>query len=210
MKNLSFSLLIFLVFTNSYSQVGVRDVKRIEAVVIQSDSLNTSPNRDYEERIKIRPIQEANNDVEIRFYVHTSLTNTRDLKIIYSNKGNWNGILFRETNYPKIKIRKYSLKAKSGFEELFSLLLENNLTRLPNQEDLKPKMRKVSIRNGVEVEHKLSVTDGEFCTVEFKIGEKFRIYSFHSPEYYSNFYSGVQELKDYVAIKKIFELELIR
>jgi hypothetical protein len=103
------------------------------------------------------------------------------------------------------------LKAKAGLAEVYSMLLENNLTRLPNQEELKPKMRKVTIRdNGWEVEHKIAVIDGVVYTVEFKIGNTFRIYSFHSPEPYSEFYSDVQELKDYVAIKKIFETELMR
>ncbi|QHT70417.1 hypothetical protein GXP67_29065 [Rhodocytophaga rosea] len=208
MKKIGFSLLLFLVFTKSYPQVEIRGVSRIETDGIQSDSLSRSPNKDFEERIRIKPIVGSSNDVEIRFYAHTLLTHTRDLRIIKLNKNTWEGILFKETNHPRIKIRRYKLNPKSGFDALFSLLLENNLTRLPDQEELKPKMRKVTIKNGWEVEHKLLVTDGTVYTVEFKIGDKSRIYSFHSSESYAEFYADVQELKDYVAIKKIFETQL--
>ncbi|MDO1444877.1 hypothetical protein Q0590_01375 [Rhodocytophaga aerolata] len=209
MKKIGFLLLLFLIFTKSYSQVEIRGVNKIATQGIQSDSINVSPNKDFEERIRIKPTKESKNDVEIRFYAHSTLTDTRDLLIIQLHESTWKGIIFRETNYPKIKISKYKLKAKAELAEVYTTLLENNLTRLPNQEELKPKMRKVSMQDGWEVEHKLSVTDGTVYMVEFKIGDKFRVYSFHSPELYSEFYPDVQELKDYVAIKKIFETKLI-
>ncbi len=211
MKKVGLLLLLFLVVIKCYSQVAVRGVTKIETDGIQSDSANTSPNKDFEERIRIKPIEESSNEVEIRFYAHTLLTDTRDLQIIQLHKSAWKGLLFRETNHPRIKINKYKLKAKAGWAEVFGMLLENNLTRLPNQEELKPGMRKVSTgNNGWEVEHKLDVTDGTVYTVEFRIGDTFRIYSFHSPESYSKFYPDVQALKDYVAIRKIFERELLR
>jgi hypothetical protein len=144
MKKVGFLLLLFLIFTESYSQVEVRGVTRIETEGIQSDSINTSPNKDFEERISIKPIEESSNAVEIRFYAHTALTTTRDLQIIQLHKRAWKGILFEETNHPRVKISKYKLKAKAGLAEVYRMLLENNLTRLPNQEELTPKMRKVT------------------------------------------------------------------
>ena len=56
----------------------------------------------------------------------------------------------------------------------------------------------------------LIVNDGYSYTIEFKIRDKFRIYSFSNPETYANFYNDVQELKSYVAIKNIFTEELKR
>jgi hypothetical protein len=82
MKKVGFLLLLFLVLTESYSQVVLSGITRIETEGIQSDSINTSPNKDFEERIRIKPIEESGNDVEIRFYAHTMLTDTRDLQII--------------------------------------------------------------------------------------------------------------------------------
>lgn len=59
-------------------------------------------------------------------------------------------------------------------------------------------------------EQKIQTTDGQSYTVEFKIGDKYRVYTFHNPDTFSSFYDDVQELKDFVAIKNIFETELQR
>lgn len=71
-------------------------------------------------------------------------------------------------------------------------------------------MKKYSdtVRGGAE--QKIMVSDGESYTVEFKIGDNFRIYRFDNPKTYSEFYGDVQELKDYVAIVDLFENQLKR
>jgi len=98
MKNISFLLLfMFLALAKSHSQVEVHGVNKIETDGIQSYSLNKSLNKDFEEQIKIKPRKESSNDIEIRFYAHSILTATRDLKIIKLDKSTYR-LLNSQTN----------------------------------------------------------------------------------------------------------------
>jgi len=197
---------MFLLLEKGYSQVETSDNSTDKA---DEKSANlTSPNKDFEKRTKIKPIAESENDVEIRFYVYNLLTRTSQLKILSLKDGNWKGTLYNELNHPIRRIRKFKLKSKNGFEELYKSLLQNNLTKLPSQDELKQRMRKVTVTEGWEVEHKFSVTDGQSYTVEYKISGNSRIFAFYNPKPYAEFYSDVQELKDYVKIKSLFETEL--
>ena len=83
---------------------------------------------------------------------------------------------------------------------------------LPNQTDLKNKMRKVVgvDDEGYAIEKKIHVTDGEGYTIEIKIGDKFRVYQFDNPDSYSKFYEDVSELKDYLNIVQTFDKYLDR
>lgn len=199
-----------LLCENSFSQVEIRGVTTIVTDGIQSDSVNRSPNKEFEKRIKLIPIDKSNNKVEIRFYKHEELSSTKDLKVLELKGDSWTGTEYKETNHPKIKIKKFELSAQNGFEELFKMLLHNNLTRLPSQKELEPKMKKYVETIRGRAEQKIITTDGQSYTVEFKIGDKYRIYTFPNPDTYSEFYDDVQELKDFVIIKNIFESELKR
>jgi len=63
---------------------------------------------------------------------------------------------------------------------------------------------------GEQMESMIIVLDGHSYTVEFKIGDSFRIYEFDNPDSYAGFYENVDELKNYVTIKNLFESELSR
>ena len=123
----------------------------------------------------------------------------------------WKAVEYEEWNKP-IKIRKYKLRAKPGFDSLFLRLLSYNILTLPNQSQLKSKMRK-DVRvtaEGDTTERKIHVIDGESYTVEIKIGGKFRVYQFDNPDSYSKFYDNVIELKDYLNIVQTFDKLLER
>ena len=113
----------------------------------------------------------------------------------------WNAVEFKEWNKPK-KIKKYNLRAIPSFDSLFIRLLSYNILTLPNQSDLKIKMRKdIQVTaDGDTTERKIHVLDGESYTLEIKIGDKFRIYQFDNPESYSKFYDNVPEQNDYLNI----------
>ncbi|PVY40902.1 hypothetical protein C8E01_106244 [Pontibacter virosus] len=199
-----------LLCEKSFSQIEIHGVTTLVTDGIKSDSVNLSPNKEFENRIKLKPIDKSGNRVEIRFYEHETLSSTKDLKVLELKGDSWTGTQYKESNYPKIRIKKFELVAQNGFEELVKLLLQNNLTRLPSQEELSLKMKKYAMLNGKRVEKAIQTTDGQSYTVEFKIGDKYRVYIFHNPDTYSSFYDDVQELKDFVAIKNIFETELKR
>ncbi|WP_115375075.1 hypothetical protein [Adhaeribacter pallidiroseus] len=205
-------LLLFFVSLKSFSQVEVRGISKIELAGIQSDSINLSANKEFEKRIKLKSIEKSENEVEIRFYELLSLSNTRNLKVLVLKNDIWKATEFSEINNPRLKISKFALDAPNGFELVIQKLFQNKLTKLPSQEALKPRMKKYGQTDPKRgrAEKVLIVNDGKSYTIEFKIGDKFRIYNFSNPETYANFYNDVQELKDYVAIKNIFTEELKR
>jgi hypothetical protein len=71
-------------------------------------------------------------------------------------------------------------------------------------------MKKFTEVKGKQMESEINVMDGNSYTVEFKIGDSFRIYEFDNPDSYSRFYKDIEELKNYVAIKDLFEKDLTR
>jgi hypothetical protein len=208
MKNLKLILLFtFFCCAKSFAQEAIRRVTTIENS-IQADTVNLSPNKEFENRIKLKPINESLNDIEIRFYEKDELSNTINLKILELKDSIWLGTLHGESNYPSIKITKYKLKSKSGFEDILRMLGQKSFFSLPSQHELKPRMKKYEIINGRKAEQVFYVTDGQSYTVEFKVGKKYRIYTFTNPDIYSKHYDDLQELKDYVAIIDIFNKEL--
>ncbi|GAA4303104.1 hypothetical protein GCM10023183_15380 [Nibribacter koreensis] len=192
---------------------GISQVKNTGIATIkgfQADSLNLSPNKDFEKRINLNRIKDSRNEIEIRFYEREEISNTTTLKILSKRRNKWTGTQYSESNYPKINIQKLPLEAAKGFEELFQSLLQKNLTRLPSQSELRAKMKKygsTDTKRG-RAEELLFVNDGYSYSLEFIINGKSNIITFSNPEIYANFYSDVQELKDYVAIKNIFNSEL--
>jgi hypothetical protein len=206
-------ILIFALFScmNGYAQRRqIPDIQLTKADNIQSDSINLSPNSDFEKKVGLKPIDETANATEVRFYKRNELSGTRNLKIIAVKDSTWTAVEYAEQNKP-VKIKKYKLKAEQGqLQSFMRLLLNHNLAYLPNQDDLEPKMKKYTDTVRGRAEQKIIVSDGESYTVEFKIGDNFRIYRFHNPKTYSDFYDDVQELKDYVAIVSLFENQLKR
>jgi hypothetical protein len=203
------TFVILFISLSTWGQTTIRGTTNISSDGIISDSVNNSPNKKFEKRINIRSIDKSDSELEIRFYELTSLSNTNNLKIIKLRDKEWTSIEYDEWNSP-VKIKKYKLNAMTDFDSFAIKLLDQNLTRLPDQDDLKDKMKKYTERNGRRAEQKISVLDGHRYTVEFKLGDKFRIYQFDNPDSYARFYNNVPELKNYVAIKDLFQKELTR
>jgi hypothetical protein len=195
----------------SFGQTTIRGITSISTDGIYSDSLNKSPNVAFNDRIKLVQIDKSSAKVDIRLYRLHSLSNTKTLRRLFLVDTNWSAVEYDEWNKP-VKIKKYRLEAKPSFDSLFLRLLSYNILTLPNQSDLKSKMRKdVQVDDeGYTTERKIYVTDGESYTVEIKIGDKFRVYQFDNPDSYSKFYDNVSELKDYLDIVQTFDKFLER
>lgn len=195
----------------SFGQTTIRGVTAISTDSIYGDSLNNSPNLAFNDRIKLVQIDKSSARVDIRLYRLHALSNTKTLRRLFMVDTTWKAVEYEEWNKP-IKIRKYKLRAKPGFDSLFLRLLSYNILTLPNQSQLKSKMRK-DVRvtaEGDTTERKIHVIDGESYTVEIKIGGKFRVYQFDNPDSYSKFYDNVIELKDYLNIVQTFDKLLER
>lgn len=205
-------LCLLLLFGHiSFGQTIVRGVSTISTDGFNGDSINNSPNIVFNDRIKLVQIDKSSAKVDIRLYKLHSLSNTKTLRRLFMVDTAWNAVEYDEWNKP-VKIKKYKLKAKPSFDSLFVRLLSYNILTLPNQEDLKSKMRKdVQVdEEGYTTERKIYFTDGESYTVEIKIGGKFRVYQFDNPDSYSKFYDNVTELKDYLNIVQTFDKLLQR
>lgn len=182
-------------------QATIRGNTSISTDIIIGDSLNNSPNLVFNDRIKLAQIDKSSVKVDIRLYRLLSLSNTRTLRRLYIVDTTWNAVEYDEWNNP-VKINKYKLRANPSFDSLFLRLISYTIMSLPNQSELKRKMRKdvqVTVE-GDTTERKIHVLDGESYTVEIKIGNKFRVYQFDNPEIYSKCYHNVSELKDYLNI----------
>jgi len=205
-------LFLILLFAHiSFGQTIIRGVTTISTDGIYGDSVNNSPNHDFNDRIKLAQIDKSSAKVDIRLYRLHSLSNTKTLHRLFLVDTTWNAVEYDEWNKP-VKIKKYKLRAKPNFDSLFSKLLSYNIMTLPNQTDLKNKMRKVVgvDDEGYAIEKKIHVTDGEGYTIEIRIGDKFRVYQFDNPDSYSKFYEDVSELKDYLNIVQTFDKYLDR
>jgi hypothetical protein len=203
--------LLLLLGHISFGQTIIRGVTTITTDDINGDSINTSPNHLFNSRIKLVEIDKSSVKVDIRLYRLHSLSNTRTLRRLYMVDTTWNAVEYDEWNNP-VKINKYKLRAYPSFDSFFLRVISYNIMTLPNQSELKRKMRKdvqVTVE-GDTTERKIHVLDGESYTIEIKIGDKFRVYQFDNPESYSRFYDNVSELKDYLNIVKSFDKFLIR
>ena len=195
----------------SFGQTTIRGITSIKTDGFTSDSVNKSPNIAFNDRIKLLQIDQSRVKVDIRLYRLHSLSNTKTLRRLFLVDTTWGAVEYDEWNKP-VKIKKYKLKAKFNFDSLFSQLLSYNILTLPNQSDLKSKMRKVVgiDENGYEIIKGIHVTDGESYTIEIRIGSNFRVYQFSNPDSYSKAYENVSELKDYLNIVQSFDKLLDR
>lgn len=201
--------LLFLLLLSghiSFGQITIRGITTISTDGIYGDSLNNSPNLEFNDRIKLVQIDKSSASVDIRLYRLHSLSNTKTLRRLFMVDTTWNAVEYDEWNKP-VKIKKYKLRAKPSFDSLFLRLLSYNILTLPNQSQLKSKMRKdIQVTaEGDTTERKIHIMDGESYTVEIKIGDKFRVYQFDNPDSYSKFYDNVTELKDYLNIVRTFD-----
>jgi len=210
MRPLIVTTLTFLFATSqAIGQTEISGTTEIETDKIAFDTINLSPNKNFEKKAKIKPIDKVDGDIEIRFYKLNSLSNTNNLKIIRLKDNKWTAHEYNEWNRP-MRIKKYSLNVQNGFQIFLKKLLQQNISSLPSQNELKDKMRKLFNESGRQGERQIIVNDGHHYTVELKFGESFRIYGFSNPETYANFYEDVVELKNYVAITNLFDQELSR
>jgi hypothetical protein len=203
--------LLLLLGHISFGQTIIRGVSAISTDGFYGDSVNNSPNLAFNDRIKLVQIDKSSAKVDIRLYRLHSLSNTKTLRRLFMVDTTWNAVEYDEWNKP-VKIKKYELRAKPSYDSLFLRLLSYNILTLPNQSELKSKMRKdVQVTaEGDTTERKILVMDGESYTVEIEIGGKFRVYQFDNPDSYSNFYDNGTELKDYLNIVQTFDKYLQR
>jgi len=191
----------------SFGQTGIETIISASTEKFKSDRINSSSNKTFNKRISLKEINKSNSQIDIRLYKLFSLSNTKSLRRIYlDKKSNWKAEAFDEWNNPVVTIKKYKVSTDLGFDSLILKLLSYNILILPTQDSLRSKMKKETgeIYEGYPVYSTMRVNDGEGYSIEIKIGNKFRIYEFSSPDLYSKYYTDVNEFKDFLEIVNIF------
>jgi len=201
------TILILLIATSAWGQTTIRGTTTITSDGVVSDTINRSPNRDFEKRINLGPIDSSSFDFEIRFYKLTAVTNKRNLRLVRLIAGQWESFEFDENN--KSKITKRTIVPIIGYDMFLTNLTKYNFTSLPNHSDLDKKIQDSFASKKEYLQSRPSIMDGYEFTVEFKISDSFRVYQFHNPESYIKYYDNI-ELKDYLSIEKMFEKDLVR
>ncbi|MFC4263709.1 hypothetical protein ACFOWM_12510 [Ferruginibacter yonginensis] len=203
--------LLLLMGHVSFGQTTIRGITTISTDGFSGDSLNKSPNLVFNDRIRLDQIDKSPATIDIRLYRHHSLSNTKTLHRLFMLDTTWNAVEYEERNKP-IKIKKYKLSAKPSIDSIFLRLLSYKILTLPNQSELKCKVRKdVQLTSESDTKgRKIHIMDGEIYTIEIKIGDKFRVYQFDNPESYSKLCESMTELKDYLNIVQTFDKLLYR
>ena len=188
------TIVILLITSSAWGQTTIRGTTTISSDGVVSDTINRSPNRDFEKRINLGPIDSSSFDFEIRFYKLTAVTNKRNLRLIRFIAGQWESFEFDVNN--KSKIVKRSIVPTIGYDMFLTNLTKYNFASLPDQIDLDKKIQDSFATKKEYLQSRPSIMDGYTFTVEFKIGDKFRIYQFHNPKSYAKSYDNV-EWKNY-------------
>ena len=202
------TIVILLIASSASGQTSIRGTTTITSNGITSDTINSSPNRDFQNRINLGPIDSSEYDFEIRFYKLTAARNTRNLRIVRFAHGEWVALEFEEKT--KSKIQRHVLVSTLGFDTFLTNLTKHNFATLPNQSDVD---KKIQDSFGSKKEYWQSrpiIMDGYDFTIEFKIDGKFRVYQFSNPDSYLKGYKNVEEFKNYSSIQKLFEQDLVR
>jgi hypothetical protein len=196
-------IFIFGFHLSAFSQRRIPDVQISKMDSLQSDTVNTSKNEEFEIKAGLKPIDLTQNPLEIRFYVTEELSRNKTLKILYSTGNGW--FAKRLTDLGDSVTVEILTMQDGQVRAASRVLFNSNLGYLPDQEKLRTKMNKVEIINGRQVVKKHLVSDGQSYAIEFKHLDVYRIYRFNNPDIYSKLYPDIQEFKDYLSIVEIFE-----
>jgi hypothetical protein len=167
-----------------------------------------------EKQLGITDLKACDNEVDLRIFLDRGITNGGHAIRIIKNNGKWTGTKYdyflkmkKGTITNKItKTTKTDLKT-NNWDSLWTELEKLDILELPNQDDIKDKLRKeVTTKRGKGYEV-LSVMDGSSYDLIVKKDQNISNYSFHSPWTYSKKYPDVDEVRKYSDIISTLENE---
>ena len=162
----------------------------------------------------MRDLKTTGSEIDLRIFLDRGITNGGHVIQIVKRNAKWTGAKYdyllkmkKGTVTNKIaKTTKTELKS-NNWDSLWAKLENLDITTLPNQDDIKDKLRKeVTTKRGKGYEV-LNVTDGSSYDLTIKKDENIFSYSFHSPWTYSQKYPDVEEVRKYSDIITTLENE---
>jgi hypothetical protein len=162
----------------------------------------------------MKDLRTADNEVDLRIFLDRGITNGGHVIQITKRKSTWTGTKYdyflkmkKGTVSNKIvKTTKTELKS-NNWDSLWTKLEKLDITTLPDQEDIKDKLRtEVTTKRGKGYEV-IIVTDGSSYDLAIKNKKTISSYSFHEPWTYSRNYPDVEEVRKYSDIISTLEKE---
>lgn len=200
------SLVVFLISSSAWGQTTILGTTIIVTDEIVSDTFNNAQHKEFENRIDLKPINLSDSNFEIRFYTSNAATNNKNLRIVRFANGQWEAFEFEERSR---SLKRHVLAPLLGYDAFVKKLIDQKILTLPNQSEVHKRIEDSFSSKKEALESRPSIMDGYEFTVEFKIGDKFRVYQFTNPNSYAKYYVKVEEFKNYVSVQKIFEKDLI-
>ena len=140
MKHTTIKIILILFISNSaLGQTTIRGTTTIITDEVVSDTINRSPNLEFEKRVNLEPINSSSFEIEIRFYKLTTVTNKRNLRLVRFINGQWESFEYDENK--KSKILKYTVVPTIGYHDFLTNLMTHNLAFNPDQIDLDRKIQ---------------------------------------------------------------------
>jgi hypothetical protein len=167
-----------------------------------------------EKQLNFVDLKTTDSEIDLRFFLDRGITNGGHVIQIVKRNGSWTGTKYdyflkmkKGTVTNKIKRTAKTELKSNNWDSLWTKLEKLDITTLPNQDDIKDKLRKeVTTKRGKGYEV-LMVYDGSSYDLTIKKGHNLYNYSFHSPWTYSEKYPDVEEVRKYSEIVSTLENE---
>ncbi len=177
---------LILIFIIIFSCPKAKSQWSISVNDIIEDTTSIYRNNFFDSILRINPITESENDIEIRLYTWGMFG--EKCEIISFTPGKWNGKVIGKLCYAKESSK--ILDTNLIMIKVLDTLNRNNIFKLPDQSFL-------SLKGGVD--------DGINYSISYKFSTKIRSYQFSNPDDYLEMNKDVIELKNYLAIIKTFD-----
>ncbi|MBN7815175.1 hypothetical protein [Algoriphagus pacificus] len=180
------------------------------------DEVEFVTNRKLEKQLNLPKLKTSDNDIDLRIFLGRGFTNGGSVLWIRKKKNSWVAsrydylLKLNKNEEVTTKIENYdiaNLKPNSGWEDFWKDSKDLGIMYLPNQEEIKDKLRKevtTVIGKGYEVIH---VSDGSGYDLDVKEDGRIENYSFHEPWIYAEKYPNVSEVRQYSEIIQLLEKE---
>jgi hypothetical protein len=215
-----YTLLTFYLVSSvaAYGQAGVSECDDLTADIQIQKNLSNPIEAFVDKHRKIGSIENSKSEFEIRYYFSPSLTNGGSVVIINCLQGE---LVARKVYYwfnskksmDKRKVKKVKVVAvqpTSSWTSFINSLRDLEFFTLPTMSEIRPKMKKhMALADGRTVEKRVAIMDGALFTYQIKVGDKIRMFSYHSPMAWYRTYDHVEELRLAGDIKDHFAQNLV-
>jgi len=153
------------------------------------------------ENLPVSEILKSDNKIEIRLISITS-PEFATVSVISYNNEKWNSECFVFNSGKKQFDKRKS--SQLNLDKVVSKLVANNIFSLPSGKSINTSKQFINLSTNEIIYESMGISHGITYFVEFKVGDKFRRYSYSSPAEFAKFYPHISEYKNMTEIVKLF------